>query len=243
MNKQTFSTPTLSALKVIILALVLGLGISYAQAVWQGPTAPPTGNNVDAPINVGPSYQTKLGSVSINTTTSNPDPYGLDVFGISRFFGKVGIGTASPAVALDVVGEARSSTSTIASSNAKTLVTKDYVDAIGAGLGVGSVVTFMLPSSDSGQISTGIKNNVNDHNGLPTGWVFTSAVAINAPMTFTVPANSGVWKGIAMNVSGWNGQAMDGRWGAIDIPNSTSVQTVSQIAPSGVWFWRLKRIS
>ena len=132
MNKQTFSTPTLSALKVIILALVLGLGISYAQAVWQGPTEPPTGNNVDAPINVGPSYQTKLGSVSINTTTSNPDPYGLDVFGISRFFGKVGIGTASPAVALDVVGEARSSTSTIASSNAKTLVTKDYVDTKGA---------------------------------------------------------------------------------------------------------------
>ena len=241
MNKQTFSTQTLSTLKIVILALVLGFGLSYAQAVWQGPTATPTGNNVDAPINVGPSYQTKLGSVSINTTTSSPDPYGLDVFGISRFFGKVGIGTASPAVALDVVGEARSSTSTIASSNAKTLVTKDYVDAIGAGLGVGSVVTFMLPSSSSGQISTGIKNNVNDHNGLPTGWVFTSAVAINSAMTFTVPANSGVWKGIAMNVSGTNGN-----WAPIDIPNSTLVQTVSistQYAPSGVWFWRLKRIS
>ncbi|MSR73433.1 hypothetical protein EXS61_02445, partial [Candidatus Parcubacteria bacterium] len=93
MNNQTFSTQTLSTLKIVILALVLGFGLSYAQAVWQGPTAPPTGNNVDAPINVGPSYQTKLGSVSINTTTSSPDPYGLDVFGISRFFGKVGIGT------------------------------------------------------------------------------------------------------------------------------------------------------
>ena len=155
--------------------------------------------------------------------------------------GNVGIGTIAPAVALDVVGEARSSTSTTAGSNAKTLVTKDYVDAIGAGLGVGNVVTFMLPSSSSGQISTGIKNNINDHNGLPTGWVFTSAVAINSAMTFTVPANSGVWKGIAMNASGTNGN-----WAPIDIANSTSAQTVSlptATAPSGVWFWRLKRIS
>jgi len=40
----------------------------------------------------------------------------------------VGIGTASPAVALDVSGEARSSTSTTSASNDKTLTTKDYVD-------------------------------------------------------------------------------------------------------------------
>jgi hypothetical protein len=44
--------------------------------------------------------------------------------------GNVGIGTASPAVALDVNGEARSSTSTTSASNAKTLTTKDYVDSI-----------------------------------------------------------------------------------------------------------------
>lgn len=43
--------------------------------------------------------------------------------------GNVGIGTTAPLVALDVVGEARSSTSTIHTSNAKTLVTKDYTDA------------------------------------------------------------------------------------------------------------------
>lgn len=42
--------------------------------------------------------------------------------------GRVGIGITAPSVALDVVGEARSSTSTTAGSNAKTLVTKDYVD-------------------------------------------------------------------------------------------------------------------
>jgi len=43
---------------------------------------------------------------------------------------RIGIGTASPAVALDVNGEARSSTSTTISSNAKTLTTKDYVDSL-----------------------------------------------------------------------------------------------------------------
>ena len=47
----------------------------------------------------------------------------------------VGIGTTTPAVALDINGEARSSTSTTSASNDKTLTTKDYVDAndIGAG--------------------------------------------------------------------------------------------------------------
>jgi hypothetical protein len=49
--------------------------------------------------------------------------------------GKVGIANASPAVALDITGEARSSTSTTSSSNAKTLTTKDYVDSKDIGVG------------------------------------------------------------------------------------------------------------
>ena len=49
-------------------------------------------------------------------------------FCINPSGGYVGIGTASPAVSLDVSGEARSSTSTTNASNAKTLTTKDYVD-------------------------------------------------------------------------------------------------------------------
>lgn len=42
----------------------------------------------------------------------------------------VGINKLNPAVALDVTGEARSSTSTTSSSNDKTLTTKDYVDYV-----------------------------------------------------------------------------------------------------------------
>ena len=56
--------------------------------------------------------------------------------------GNVGIGTTTPTVALDVVGEARSSTSTIAGSNAKTLVTKDYVDTGINGTRIGTTIVF-----------------------------------------------------------------------------------------------------
>ena len=42
--------------------------------------------------------------------------------------GNVGIGTQTPAAALDVVGQARTSVGTTAGSNAKTLTTKDYVE-------------------------------------------------------------------------------------------------------------------
>jgi microcystin-dependent protein len=42
--------------------------------------------------------------------------------------GNVGIGTQTPAVKLDVVGQARTSVGTTAGSNAKTLTTKDYVE-------------------------------------------------------------------------------------------------------------------
>jgi microcystin-dependent protein len=44
--------------------------------------------------------------------------------------GRLGVNTNTPAVALDIVGEARSSISTTTASNAKTLVTKDYVDGL-----------------------------------------------------------------------------------------------------------------
>jgi len=55
--------------------------------------------------------------------------------------GNVGIGTNSPAVALDVNGEARCSTSTTSSSNANTLTTKNYVDNISR---IGATISFSM---------------------------------------------------------------------------------------------------
>ena len=74
MNNQTFSIKTLSTIKVVVLALVLGLGISYAQAVWTGPLASPpnctAGNpGCDAPINVSATAQTKTGDFTAGGLT------------------------------------------------------------------------------------------------------------------------------------------------------------------------------
>jgi hypothetical protein len=84
-----------------VTGLILGAFAlsALAAGVW---TAPPSGtvppnNNTEAPLNVGSDHQNKVGSLTVNTNTVSPDPYGLDVFGISRFFGNVEIGTgASP---------------------------------------------------------------------------------------------------------------------------------------------------
>lgn len=65
----------------------------------------------------------------IHIATANSYTIGLNQVGLSVHNGKVGINNNfNPAVALDVNGEARSSTSTTVSSHANTLVTKDFVD-------------------------------------------------------------------------------------------------------------------
>ena len=91
-------------LKTIVLALVIGLGISYAMA-WTAPTAPPPNENVPAPVNVGPSGGT-LGSMQYKSDglaiggmfQTDSDTY-LAVQG-----GRVGIGTDNPTAKLDVNG-------------------------------------------------------------------------------------------------------------------------------------------
>ena len=69
------------------------------------------------------SFGTKLHLMTTNSYTQ-----GMKHRVVVDHLGNVGIGTLTPAVSLDIVGEARSSTSTNSASNDKTLVTKDYVD-------------------------------------------------------------------------------------------------------------------
>lgn len=92
----------------IAIGLIIGVSTLFVFADWAPPThAPPNCPSgepgCDALLNVGPSHQTKLGSVSINTTTITPDPYGLDVFGISRFFGNLEIGTLAVPATIKIV--------------------------------------------------------------------------------------------------------------------------------------------
>ena len=89
----------------------------------------------------------------------------------------VGIGTVTPAVALDVSGQVRSSISTTNASNAKTLTTKDYVDdlqRIGSTIvvnGVGSALQYS-----------------------PSGW----SITFNGTLTVSVTAPVGTWYGVIL---------------------------------------------
>jgi hypothetical protein len=100
MMKKNFFKSTFTLLVFFILPYM-------AIAVWNNPTLAPTSeqnlsnSNTQEPINVGPSPQTKQGSLQIGQN--------FKVSGISRLLGKVGIGNAfktqsQPQVELDVDG-------------------------------------------------------------------------------------------------------------------------------------------
>lgn len=63
--------------KVIALASVLSVGISYVSA-WTSPTATPPNANVAAPINVGSTPQTKTGDLTVNKITAPTSCIGTD---------------------------------------------------------------------------------------------------------------------------------------------------------------------
>lgn len=111
--------------------------------------------------------------------------------------GNVGIGITTPTVALDVVGEARSSIGTTAGSNAKTLATKDYVDTA-----IGSVVIGRVPIistvSESAtiihsspvftfkRVSTAVTNTVQIKSSYGTWFVYVNS-GFNTDVSFDDP--------------------------------------------------------
>jgi len=104
-----------------------GTGVSYGPGLfWK------TTTNATMPM-AGIFVGGRGAGSCINFATSTIYANGINKIGMTVHDGKVGIGTTGPSVALDIVGEARSSTSTTSASNAKTLVTKDYVDGVGFG--------------------------------------------------------------------------------------------------------------
>jgi hypothetical protein len=85
--KKEFKQTVIGTVKMAIPVLLLA-GFVVAGAWTDAPANPPA-NNVAAPLNVGTDNQTKLGSLILNASTVSPDTFGLDVFGDSRFFGRV----------------------------------------------------------------------------------------------------------------------------------------------------------
>ncbi|MCR4330575.1 MAG: tail fiber domain-containing protein [Patescibacteria group bacterium] len=92
-NKIAVRHKTLNTVKVIVLAGLLGVGVSLVSAAWQAPVSAPTANNAEAPINVGATTQTKTGGIWA-------DFFGT--LGGSYFEGDVGIGTSDPQAPLHV---------------------------------------------------------------------------------------------------------------------------------------------
>ena len=78
--------------------LFVGLFFASMLQAWTGPTGVAPNNNVPTLINVGTTAQIKNAGLSVNALAS----YGSDYVQT-----KVGVGTQSPVVALDVVGALR----------------------------------------------------------------------------------------------------------------------------------------
>ncbi len=87
----------LTGFPIALTAFLLVVVFTWA---WVEPTQAPPNGNVPAPINVGPTGQAKRGNMMLNTD-------GLLEYGLLIPYGKVGIGTTTPAAKLDVAGNTK----------------------------------------------------------------------------------------------------------------------------------------
>jgi len=94
LNLKSSLKPTLK-LALLFMVVVLGLGVNYIFADWQGPLGDPPTGNIDVPVNVSINEQTKRGALRAG---------GLHSLTSLRVDGKVGIGTGAniPAATLHI---------------------------------------------------------------------------------------------------------------------------------------------
>lgn len=74
--KQTFKK-YVAQLTFLVAGIFIATGLSIAGAAgdWKAPTANPPGDNVDAPINVGPANQVKIGALTMGGAVINGGLY------------------------------------------------------------------------------------------------------------------------------------------------------------------------
>jgi hypothetical protein len=76
--------------KILIIMSIIMIGSGYLRA-WNGASATAPNGNVAAPLNVGTTVQTKLGSLILNAASPIQNAVGLVVFGTTTFNGHVTI--------------------------------------------------------------------------------------------------------------------------------------------------------
>jgi len=108
----------LNSLALSLAILILALGAVLATIAWTEPITPPPAGNIPAPINVGPSAQTKQGPLTTVGVLTSQEALYAPIFydlgdpnncflnpsgpGPSVFCSNVGIGTANPGGKLDI---------------------------------------------------------------------------------------------------------------------------------------------
>ena len=91
MKKQVSS----KIVSLVFSVLVICFAIAFYVVAWNEPAAPPPGGNIPAPLNTGPTGQSKEGGLILNT--------GGAATGLIIDQGAVGIGTTSPSVGEEVL--------------------------------------------------------------------------------------------------------------------------------------------
>ena len=159
---QTFKQSIITI--IICLVILAGINLVYSwtgppyQGVCNDPPCPP-GGNVPAPINVGGTAQTFLGSKTLNVKSDGTGSLGINgaltVGGLGIFNSNVGIGTAGPYGKLQIVTSDDTTPSTVNTWDSRYLV----VGAAGSGSGSGAM-TFSYSTTNNYGVIQAIKPNV-----------------------------------------------------------------------------------
>jgi hypothetical protein len=200
--------------KVAVLALILVFTAGYVKA-WTGPTLSPPNGNISAPINVGSSTQTKLGSLIVNAASPVQNAVGLTVFGTTSMAGiQINSGGAQVGQVLTITNSSGAtgwiSTSTIMSSGSGS----SGVSSIIAGSGMS-----ISPSGGTGNVTVGL--------ATPTTVIYQCP---NVPTGNTTSGNNGT-----ATISGCLGQlstvssctVLSDHWQVTMDPDTRTVSTMT----------------
>jgi hypothetical protein len=124
----------LSNLKVLSLAVILSLGLSYVYA-WTGPTDTAPNGNVAAPLNTSTAAQTKPGDLTVNSISATQHCIGASCINAWPVGGSDNLGNHTATQDLNLSGKNI--------TNANFVTTKNVLDIGGGATGIESSLIIM----------------------------------------------------------------------------------------------------